>query len=71
MGSGKFPEAGLLNTAYVRNPKYHDVSLFGVEPPDDFHMVPYVPLCYGRAPMWNHKVILGGPGGFNSGCIWP
>ena len=30
MGSGRFPEAGLLNAAYVRNPKYHDVSLFGV-----------------------------------------
>ena len=71
MGSGRFPEAGLLNAAYVRNPKYHDVSLLGVEPQDDFHMVPYVPLCYGRAPMWNHKVILGGPEGFNSGCIWP
>jgi len=32
MGSGKFAAEGLLNAAYVRNPRYYDSLWFGVEP---------------------------------------
>jgi hypothetical protein len=71
MGSGRFPEAGRPNVAYVRNPKFHDISLFGVEPQDDWHMIPYQPLCYGRSVLWDHVVIISGPGGNNPGCTWP
>jgi hypothetical protein len=71
MGSGRFPEVGRPNVAYVRNPKFHDISLFGVEPQDDWHMIPYQPLCYGRSALWDHVVIISGPGGNNPGCTWP
>jgi hypothetical protein len=71
MGSGRFAEAGLLNVAYVRSPKSHDFSLFGTEPQDDFHMIPYTPLCYDRSPLWDGVFLLGGPGGKNPGCKWP
>jgi hypothetical protein len=71
MGSGRFPEAGMPNVSYVRSPKFHDISLFGVEPQDDWHMIPYQPLCYGRSALWDHVVIISGPGGNNPGCTWP
>jgi hypothetical protein len=71
MGSGRFPEAGQPNVAYVRNPKFHDSSLFGVEPQDDWHMIPYQPLCYARSALWDHVVVISGPGGNNPGCTWP
>jgi hypothetical protein len=71
MGSGLFPEAGIPNVAYVRSPKYHEVSLFGVEPQDDWHMTPYEPLCYGRSALWDSLIFLSGPGGKNPGCKWP
>lgn len=71
MGSGKFPEAGIPNVAYMRNPRYHDYFGTPLEPQDDFHMVPYAPLCYGRSPLTNNILIVGGPGGFNSACQWP
>jgi hypothetical protein len=71
MGSGKFAGAGMLNAAYVRNPKFHDISLFGVEPQDDWSMVPYNPICYDRSPLWKHVFFVGGPGGKNPACTWP
>ena len=71
MGSGKFAEAGMLNAAYVRNPKLHDISLFGVEPQDDWSMIPYNPTCYDRSPLWEHVFFFGGPGGKNPACTWP
>lgn len=78
MGSGLFVEAGLFKSAYVRNPKYYDLSWFGVEPKDEFAMAPYEPLCYNRtaftyvgAPTNSSLFLLGGPGGKNSGCKWP
>ena len=71
MGSGRFPEAGIPNVAYVRNPRYHDLVGFPVEPNDDWHLVPYAPLCYGRAPLTNGILMIGGPGGFNPACEWP
>jgi hypothetical protein len=71
MGSGKFPAAGIPNVAYVRNPKYHDFFGIAVEPQDDFHLVPYAPLCYERAPLTDGILIVSGPGGFNPSCQWP
>jgi len=79
MGSGKFAEAGLPHTAYVRNPTYYDLSWFGVEPKDDPSLqVPYyVPPCYSRSALvkgaapWNSLLLLGGPGGKNPQCKWP
>jgi hypothetical protein len=70
MGSGEFAEAGLLNAAYVRNPVYFDLSWQQVEPQDDWSMIPYNPLCYDRSSLWNHHMILGGPGGKNPACEW-
>jgi hypothetical protein len=71
MGSGKFAEAGLLNAAYVRNPKFYDISWFGVEPEDDSSESPYEPLGYDRSPLWDSVFFFGGPGGKNPGCKWP
>jgi hypothetical protein len=71
MASGKFAETGWLNAAYVRNPKYIDLSWKIVEPQDDFASAPYAPLCYDRSPLWDGVFFLGGPGGNNPGCIWP
>jgi hypothetical protein len=71
MGSGKFPEAGMFNAAYVRDPKYYDLSWFVGELKDDLSMGPYEPLCYGRAPLWGGILFLGGPGGKSSSCKWP
>lgn len=71
MGSGKFAEAGVLNAAYVRSPKYYDLSWYGDDPEDDFHMAPYETLCYDRSPLAEGLFLLGGPGGKNLGCKWP
>jgi hypothetical protein len=71
MGSGRFPEVGIPNVAYVRNPRYYDLFGFPVEPQDDWHMTPYEPLCYGRTPLWDGILIISGPGGYNPGCKWP
>jgi len=70
MGSGKYPEIGIPNVAYVRNPRYHNYFGTSLLPQDDYHMVPYAPLCYGRAPLTNGILILSGPGGFNPACEW-
>jgi hypothetical protein len=53
MGSGQFAEKGPLLAAYVRNPKYHDLSWFGVEPPDKFIDKPanYKEKCYNRSTL--------------------
>lgn len=78
MGSGKFVDAGLFSSAYVRNPRYYDLSWFSVEPKDEFSMVPYEPLCYNRtvltyvgAPTYCSLMLVGGPGGKNPTCKWP
>jgi hypothetical protein len=82
MGSGKYAEAGLLNAAHVRDPKYYDLSWFGTEPTEDpplsQSLTPNQPLCYSRAPLqhiappWDSTFLfLGGPGGNNAGCKWP
>lgn len=78
MGSGQFAEAGVFAAAYVRNPRYVDLSGFGVEPKDEYSMIPYEPLCYNRsvltyvgAPTYSSMMLLGGPGGKNLGCKWP
>jgi hypothetical protein len=71
MGSGQFPEAGMPNIAYVRYPMYYDLSWVPVEPLDDYHSQPFEPLCYGRAPLADGILGLGGPGGFNLSCKWP
>jgi hypothetical protein len=71
MGSGQFPEAGMPNIAYVRYPMYYDLSWVPVEPLDDYHSQPFEPLCYGRAPLTDGILGLGGPGGFNPACKWP
>ena len=77
MGSGKFAEVGRPYTAYVRNPKYYDLSWFGVEPKDGILPVPYVPSCYSRSALlksaapWDSVLLLGGPGGKDPQCKWP
>ena len=71
MGSGQFPEAGMPNIAYVRYPMYYNLSWAPVEPLDDYHAQPYEPLCYGRAPLADGILGMGGPGGFNPPCKWP
>jgi hypothetical protein len=71
MGSGQFPEAGMPNIAYVRYPMYYNLSWVPVEPLDDYHAQPFEPLCYGRAPLMDGILGLGGPGGFNPACKWP
>ncbi len=78
MGSGKLAAAGLPNVAYVRNPKYYDLSWFGVEPIDTFPSMPsYVPACFSRSALlkgaapWDSVLLLGGPGGKDPACKWP
>jgi hypothetical protein len=82
MGSGEFAEAGLLDAAHVRNPKYYDLIWADVGPTEDppFSLAakPYKPLCYNRskltyiaAPWDSIFLFLGGPGGKNPGCTWP
>jgi Neprosin len=80
MGSGKFADAGPLNVAYVRNPKYYDLSWFSVEPQDILYSTwtgPYAPSCYTRSTLdpdplsGGHFFTLGGPGGTKGGCQWP
>lgn len=78
MGSGQFAEAGVFKTAYVRNPRCVNLSGFGVEPKDEYSMIPYEPLCYNRtlltyagAPTYSSFMLLGGPGGKDPGCKWP
>ena len=77
MGSGQFGDAGLFNAAHVRNPKYYDLGWLGVEPKDEFSLIPKEPLCYNRTtlthlgPPWNSSFFfLGGPGGKHPGCKW-
>ncbi len=77
MGSGEFAEAGLSNAAHVRNPKFYDLSWFGVEPKVDIAMGPTQSQCYNRtlmhlaAPWDSTYLFLGGPGGKSAGCKWP
>jgi hypothetical protein len=71
MGSGNFPEAGMPNIAYIRYPMYYNLSWWPVEPLDDYHSQPFEPLCYGRAPLVDGILGIGGPGGLNSACKWP
>lgn len=78
MGSGKFPEAGALNAAYVRNPIFFD-SLLLLQLAKN---VPYVPIsenssCYkhsnfvdGTLP-GDYLFYLGGPGGNDPACVGP
>jgi hypothetical protein len=71
MGSGKLIEAGLGHVAYVRKPKFYDLFWNAVEPKDDWHMVPYAPLCYERGALWDGILHMNGPGGNNPWCEWP
>ena len=82
MGSGEYAEAGLLNAAHVRDPKYYDLTWVGVTPTEDppfsQAMGPNKPLCYNRskltyiaAPWDGIFLFLGGPGGTNPACTWP
>jgi hypothetical protein len=82
MGSGEFAEAGLLNAAHVRDPRYYDLSWAPVTPKEDppfsKAMKPNKPLCYNRsklthilAPWDSVFLFLGGPGGKNPECTWP
>jgi hypothetical protein len=41
------------------------------EPLDDYYAQPFEPLCYGRSPLTDGILSLGGPGGFNPACKWP
>jgi hypothetical protein len=76
-GSGNFPDAGLLNAAYVRNPKYLDTYFYaglGVDATDDRPSEPYHPLCYEYKEVYwgaHHLIVMGGSGGKNSGCTGP
>jgi hypothetical protein len=76
MGSAQLPTVGgLLNTAYVRDPKYYDTLWFGMDAKVDLEMGPfYVKSCYDYLNVvWGaHRFILmGGPGGKVSGCKLP
>jgi hypothetical protein len=78
MGSGELAEAGLLNAAHVRDPRFYDLSWFGVEPKADLYPLPMQPTCYSRmplthlAPPWDSSFLfLGGPGGKDPECQWP
>jgi hypothetical protein len=82
MGSGEFAEAGLLNAAHVRDPRYYDLTWAGVpateDPPFSLAAKPNKPQCYTRselthipAPWDSSFMFLGGPGGKNPGCTWP
>jgi hypothetical protein len=78
MGSGKLADAGFQNAAYVRNPKYYDLSWFGVKPIDIYPNwnYPYELTCYSRSTLdedasGNSAFLLGGPGGKNPDCQWP
>jgi len=77
MGSGKFANAGPLNVAYVRNPRYYDLSWFNVEPQGSLSakwMSPYEISCYTHSTLdpdpvsGGHIFTLGGPGGTKEGC---
>jgi hypothetical protein len=82
MGSGEFAEAGLLNAAHVRDPKYYDLTWAPVTPTEDppfsQAFTSNKPLCYNRskltyipAPWDSIFLFLGGPGGKNPECKWP
>ena len=72
MGSGKFAVEKSPHAAYVRNPKYYDLSWIGNEPPDQFIPPPfYDSKCYSRTPKENGIFYLGGPGGKDPGCVGP
>jgi Neprosin len=77
MGSGRFAEAGPPFAAYVRTPRYYDLSWFGVEPQDVFFSLPNVPTCYNRSKLdkdilpFDSIFFLGGPGENDPGCQWP
>lgn len=78
MGSGLFVEAGLFQSAYVRNPMYLSPTWLWTDAKEGFSMVPFEPLCYNRTvlaymgPPTNSNIfLLGGPGGKNPGCKWP
>jgi hypothetical protein len=75
MGSGKFAEAGRPNAAYVRNPKYYDISWFGQDPQDQYYLEPNKPQCYNRSALLKEALdvylFIGGPGGKDPGCQWP
>lgn len=79
MGSGKFPEAGASNAAYVRNPIFFDSLLL-------LHLAESVPSLVpilGKDSCYKHSTImagtlpgdrlfyLGGPGGNDPACVWP
>jgi Neprosin len=79
MGSGKFADAGPLNVAYVRNPRYYDLSWHSLEPqdiPNSTWAGPYETSCYTRSTLdpdpfsGGHFFTLGGPGGMTSDCKW-
>ncbi|MEO7594185.1 MAG: neprosin family prolyl endopeptidase, partial [Byssovorax sp.] len=76
MGSGRFAAEKRPFAAYVRNPKYYDLSWFGGEPKDGVDSWPNVPACYTRTPLQNDDLpfnrifFLGGPGENDNGCKW-
>ena len=77
MGSGRFAEEKRPFAAYVRNPRYYDLSWLGVEPKDGISSSPNVPACYTRTPLepdvvpFDRIFFLGGPGENDQGCHWP
>ena len=51
MGSGRFAEAKRPFAAYVRNPRYYNLSWFGLEPQEGLFAEPNVPTCYSRTKL--------------------
>jgi hypothetical protein len=75
-GSGKFPDAGLLKAAYVRNPKYLDnyFAGFGLDARIDQSSKPYNPLCFRHQEVYwgaHRLIVMGGPGGTDQACKGP
>ena len=77
MGSGKFPEAGALNAAYVRNPIYFDSLLIPQIVKDAPLPIPDNPSCYRHSDLLDGTLpgdrlfYLGGPGGNDPACVAP
>jgi len=78
MGSGKFPEAGNLSAAYVRNPRYYD-SLWLSKNAENAPITKLAtkPKCYNQSELGPGTIpgervfYLGGPGGNDPACVWP
>jgi hypothetical protein len=77
IGTGQFPVDGDLRSAWVRRPKYLDMSWLEQDPPPFNYMTPNNDACYQKTPLkdlgplFGQQFLAGGPGGNNPACTKP